>query len=79
MKTLPTSRQPGGENVAHLASLEARNGVELNLIRDHLQPSAYQSPSAAGGIDSGKGPDITARGTSARRTPRLTATGGARG
>lgn len=75
MRTLPTSRQPGGENVAHLASLEARNGVELNLIKDHLQPSAYQSPSAAGSIDSGKGPDITARGTSTRRTRQTPALG----
>lgn len=61
--------------MAHLASLEARNGVELNLIKDHLQPSAYQSPSAAGSIDSGKGPDITARGTSTRRTRQTPALG----
>ena len=75
MKTLSTSRQPGGETVAHLASLEARNGGELNLIRDHLQPSAYQSPSAAGSIDSGKGPDISARGTSTRRSRSMPALG----
>ena len=75
MKTLPTSRQPGGENKAHLASLEARNGVELNLIRDHLQPSAYQSPSAAGSISSGKDADISARGTSTRRSRQMPALG----
>ena len=74
MRTLPTSRQPGGENVAHLASLEARNGVELNLIKDHVQAGAYQSPSAASGLDVDK-PGLTARGTSTRRTRQTPALG----
>ena len=64
LKVLPTSLQPGGENVAHLASLEARKAAEDSLIQDSLQPSAYQSPSAAGSISSDKGPIISARGTS---------------
>ena len=58
-----------------MACLAARSAAEDSLILDHVQAAVYQSPSAAGGIESGKDAGISARGTSTRRTRQTPALG----
>jgi hypothetical protein len=78
MRTLPSSRKlSGGDDQSLLASVAARAAAEDNLIG--FDANAYQSPAAASAIDSSGRDGITLRGTSARRTAKLPATGGARG
>jgi hypothetical protein len=45
MRTLPSSRKPGGDDESLIASVAARKAAEDDLIG--FDPSAFQNPAAA--------------------------------
>ncbi len=72
MKTLPTSRKPGGDYQSKLVSIAAIEAADRSIM--HFDASAYQAPGAASN-DPARDKGETWRGTKATDSLKTSAVG----